>query len=80
VRSKATEPQKGLYYMNIIINGKTTIARDGMTVADLLAERSLDSNRVVVEVNENIVPRESFGGRSLCERDVVEILRFVGGG
>jgi sulfur carrier protein len=66
--------------MNITINGKVTTARDGITVNDLLAERSLDKNHVVVEVNENIVPREDFGSRRLCGNDVVEILRFVGGG
>ena len=66
--------------MNIIINGKKEITRDGVTINDLLSDRKLAIDHVVVEVNEVIVPRENFGAHRLKDHDIVEILRFVGGG
>jgi sulfur carrier protein len=66
--------------MNIQINGKSSLVRDSITVGELLAERNLTIDHVVVEVNEVLVPRENFGAYCLANDDIVEILRFVGGG
>jgi sulfur carrier protein len=70
----------GKIFMNITVNGKSLSASDTLTVQELLDQRSLNGNHVVVEVNEVIIPKEDFGGRCLFDHDTVEILRFVGGG
>jgi len=66
--------------MNIIINGKTIESADGSTVRSLLDQLHLDCRQVVVERNQQIVPRASFAAELLAEGDTLEIVHFVGGG
>jgi len=61
------------------INGEM-LEKDGMTVADVLAEMETSSQRVAVELNENIVPKAQYSSTVLKDGDVVEVVRFVGGG
>ncbi len=61
------------------INGEM-LEKDGMTVADVLAEMETSSQRVAVELNENIVPKAEYSSTVLKDGDVVEVVRFVGGG
>ncbi len=66
--------------MKIILNGQPDQVESGATLAVLLGRLCLEPIRVAVEVNEELVPRMSFGGRVLQEGDRVEIVTFVGGG
>jgi sulfur carrier protein len=66
--------------MNIRINGKAESVLPEMSVEKLLSSRSLDPACVVVELNRTIVKKDCFGSTLLRDGDVVEILRFVGGG
>ena len=66
--------------MHITINGeKETIERE-MSVADFLSARSIEPRRVAVEINEDIVPRKTFGDALVRDGDRIEIVTFVGGG
>ena len=40
----------------------------------------MKSDRVAVELNREIVPRERWSGTRLSEGDRLEIVHFVGGG
>ena len=63
----------------IKINGKEfDIA--GKTLADHLADTNYDLGRIVVERNEEIVPRSQYGETVLTDGDSIEIVSFVGGG
>lgn len=66
--------------MLITVNGKQLAVEDGMTVQGLLALQKIEPAAVAVEINLDIVAREDFAGRRLAPGDVVEVLRFVGGG
>jgi sulfur carrier protein len=66
--------------MHITVNGKLFIASDDLTIEQLLDKHNLTDNPLVVEVNKVIVPRENYGLHCLATDDIVEILRFVGGG
>jgi sulfur carrier protein len=66
--------------MKICLNGKPAAVTDKLSIDQLLKDRNIDQCPVVVEVNSHIVPKETFGTHRLSEDDVVEILRFVGGG
>ena len=66
--------------MEIRINGKLQVAQDGITIREFLETCSIDPAKVVVEINNSIVPRDSFGTQKFNNGDRVEILRFVGGG
>ena len=50
------------------------------TIAALLAELELGGQRVAVEVNGRVVPRELHAAHALAEGDAVEVVTFVGGG
>ncbi len=66
--------------MQLTINGKIEHVEDGITIRDFLAQKQLDSEKVVVERNLEIVQREKYADVVLGENDSLEILRFVGGG
>lgn len=52
----------------------------GKTIAEYLATTKFDPKRIVVERNEDIVPKASYSKTVLCDDDNVEIVSFVGGG
>ena len=68
--------------MNITfhLNGKPVQATVGDTIAALLERQGIDPSHVVVEINRNIVDRESFAATKINRDDAIEVLRFVGGG
>jgi len=63
----------------ITLNGehRTVVAA---TVADLLREIGLDTRKVAVERNEEIVPRSTYADTRLAAGDQLEIVHFIGGG
>ncbi len=66
--------------MNVIVNGKDEMIEAGVTVGDYLKGKDLDFNKVVVEYNRVIVDQADYESVELKDKDVLEILRFVGGG
>jgi sulfur carrier protein len=66
--------------IQIQVNGEPRGWRDGGTVADLLQDLTITTERVAVELNLEILDRKDFGQRSLREGDRIEILGFIGGG
>ena len=66
--------------MDVTINGETESLPATCNVTDLLTARGHDAQRVVVERNGEILPREQFSQTMLCEADCLEIVHFVGGG
>lgn len=61
------------------INGEM-LDMAGKTVTEMLAAMKVNGQRVAVELNEDIVPKASYGETVLKEGDTVEVVRFVGGG
>ena len=66
--------------MKLFINGEAAHASPGLTLLELLEQRNLETQEVVVERNFVLVPREAFAGTVLEPGDSLEILHFVGGG
>lgn len=66
--------------IKIQVNGETRDWRDGVTVADLLRDLEIATDRVAVEVNLEILDRAKFAEHRLRDGDRVEILSFIGGG
>ena len=66
--------------MQILVNGKTRAAAEGITIAALLGELDLAGKRLAVEVNEDVVPRSQYPQHGLCDGDRVEIVHAIGGG
>lgn len=52
----------------------------GMTITQYLEEADYNIKRIVVECNEEIVPKAAYGQTVLRDGDTVEIITFMGGG
>jgi len=61
------------------INGEEKDAA-GTTVSDYLSSAGFNTARVVVEINESIVPKGRYAETVLNDGDQVEIVCFMGGG
>ena len=66
--------------MVLKVNGEEKRIPRGISVADLLKELSIDPRRVVIELNQTILPKDAYSEKVLQENDEVEIVHFVGGG
>jgi thiamine biosynthesis protein ThiS len=65
---------------SIVVNGENRAAKPGATVIDLLRELGLDSGRVAIERNLEILPRPEWTETKVEPGDRYEIVQFVGGG
>jgi sulfur carrier protein len=79
--------RSGLRYINKVrggdkmqVNGKEYAINESRSLIELLSELKVDPNRIVVEINYEIVNREDVEGRLLNEDDSIEIISFMGGG
>jgi len=66
--------------MRLIINGENRDFEAPLTVEQLLGRIGLDSRKVAVERNREIVPKSSYQAQGLDDGDKLEIVHFIGGG
>jgi thiamine biosynthesis protein ThiS len=66
--------------ITITVNGESRVANPDSTVVDLLRELGLNSGRVAIERNLEILPRPQWPETHLAQGDRFEIVQFVGGG
>ncbi len=65
--------------MKIVVNGHPEIIVKG-TIAAYIHSKKLQTDGLVVEYNQRIVPRTQWEQIELEENDSLELLGFVGGG
>ena len=66
--------------MTLTLNGESRAFDGPLSVAELLAGLGLDTRKVAVERNEEIVPRSRYAETWLGSGDSLEIVHFIGGG
>lgn len=66
--------------ITVSVNGDQRATQAGATVVDLLRELGLDSGRVAIERNLEILPRSQWMTTFVAQGDRYEIVQFVGGG
>lgn len=66
--------------MNLTVNGEARAFEGLADIAGLVAALGLDSRKVAVERNLEIVPRSAYGQTPLRDGDRIEIVHFIGGG
>jgi thiamine biosynthesis protein ThiS len=66
--------------VSLTLNGEARGLEGPLTVAGLLTELGLDSRKVAVERNLEIVPRSTYAEVWLESGDSLEIVHFIGGG
>ena len=64
----------------MILNGKTIDLKEDISEEQLLKDYDLNPQKVVVEVNMEILDDEVYSTYLLKNEDTVEVISFVGGG
>ena len=66
--------------MMLIINGAEREFANISTLASLVDQLGMKADRVAIERNRDIVPRDRWSNTNLADGDRLEIVHFVGGG
>jgi thiamine biosynthesis protein ThiS len=66
--------------MTLIINGEDREFVSISTVSNLLEQLNMKPDRVAVELNRELLPRDRWAATQLQDGDALEIVHFVGGG
>ena len=66
--------------IGLTVNGDSMRVAPGLSVAQLIARLELDTRKVAVERNLEIVPRSTYATVLLQDGDRLEIVHFIGGG
>ncbi len=64
----------------IKVNGENKVIPQGISILKLLESLQINKDRVVIEINKQILKKEVFDSTNLSENDQLEIVTFVGGG
>jgi len=66
--------------VTVTLNGENRALDTPLSVAGLIGMLGLDTRKVAVERNMEIVPRSTYAEIWLSEGDALEIVHFIGGG
>lgn len=66
--------------LKVVINGDNISVASGASVESVIGSYGLLPQATAVQRNDQIVPRSAYGSTVLEEGDVIELVRFVGGG
>jgi sulfur carrier protein len=66
--------------IEIVVNGQARLAPSGCTLTELLVWLQVDPARVAVELNRQIVQRQTWDNTTVGSGATLEIVQFVGGG
>jgi sulfur carrier protein len=70
----------GALQLNLTVNGETRTFKGVTDVAGLVTALGLDTKKLAVERNLEIVPRSAYATTALADGDRIEIVHFIGGG
>ncbi len=66
--------------IQVRVNGKDRDIEPGQTVHALLDSLELHPGMVVVELNKQILSRDTYAAHEVRPGDTIELVHFVGGG
>ena len=66
--------------MKITCNGETKEITSNTTLASFIRDMDLNPDTVVAECDDRIIKRDEYDTLVLQEGNVLELIRFVGGG
>ncbi|MEQ8195097.1 MAG: sulfur carrier protein ThiS, partial [Rhodospirillales bacterium] len=66
--------------MRLTINGEKRDFSTPLSIDEMLAKIGLDSRKVAVERNLEVVPKSCYQATTLSDGDRIEIVHFIGGG
>jgi len=66
--------------IKIKINGKIMILNENILLFNLLKKQKIPLNKVAIELNKKIVDKKRIKKIKLNNKDILEIVHFIGGG
>ena len=66
--------------MFLKVNGEPVEIKSGATINDLLTRLEIPKIRVAVELNGSVIPNSELLATVLTDRDVLEVVKAIGGG
>lgn len=66
--------------MNITLNGQKHNIESNITLKQMLINLNIEQNNIIAEVNGEVVTKDDFSNKIINENDIIELVRFVGGG
>ena len=66
--------------IQVRLNGKDRRVEAGQSVRSLIESLDLHPSLVVVELNREILDRDTYGEHMVRDGDTIELVHFVGGG
>ena len=64
----------------IQLNGKQLKIRMNLSIKDLLKKHRLNQEKIAIELNETILPKQKYKKTKIKNNDKIEIVQFIGGG
>ena len=64
----------------IQLNGKNISIKQKLTLLDLTKKYKLNLKKVAIELNGEIVNKQTFKQIKIKDKDIIEIVHFIGGG
>ena len=80
MRHMSTIVKQILEQIGLTVNGDQMQVAAGLTLSQLIVQLELDTRKVAVERNLEIVPRSTYDSTVLEAGDRLEIVHFIGGG
>ncbi|SMB87325.1 sulfur carrier protein [Desulfonispora thiosulfatigenes DSM 11270] len=62
------------------INGQESYLEVGISVSEMLCKLDIKEDKVIIEINLEIIPKDKYAETKLNQDDKVEIVTFMGGG
>ena len=64
----------------IQLNGKKVKIQRNLSIKDLINKYRLKENKIAIELNGTILPKDHYKNKKIKNNDKIEIVQFIGGG
>ena len=64
----------------IQLNGKKVKIQRNLSIKDLIKKYRLKKNKIAIELNGTILPKDHYKNKKVKNNDKIEIVQFIGGG
>ncbi len=64
----------------IQLNGKKVKIQRDLSIKDLIKKYRLKENKIAIELNGTILPKDHYKNKKIKNNDKIEIVQFIGGG
>ncbi len=71
---------KKIKKIKINLNGKALFLNKGTSLSKVIKKNKLESNKIAIELNREIINKKKIDKIFLKNRDKIEIVHFIGGG